>query len=487
VLVLACLAAAAAAQDAAVHAFTAPDGSRFVLLPRQAPPVVHWTVFTPTAPDDDPDGLDGLALAVARASLAGPFAFGSRDRAAEEELLGRIEAHERRISLLLRAGRDVPAELSEALRADTLQAMTVADSLAWERALRQAPASGPRLARTAGGTLLSLTAPVEAVGRVAQLLLARREGAALRGLFDELRAVRAELAAAAARHPWTAVRDELRSLAYGTLPAGRPSITRPEAFAPLSRAQAWQVWVRTQRPDRSVHVLTGGFEVEALAEALRASFASSALTADPWAPPWSAPEPRSERRSRLTQGALSGIALGLRPPAGADPDAVAIATEWLAGGEGSFLQRWLETDGAPASRPAATWPYPAPGPDALVLLEVAVEEEHALDPERVRLVFAEVDAALDAAAQKPPEDHELQLTRARLAAAHAAARATPEGLAAFVAVRCGAFGMPPDRALRPVDAVRDREVVEVLRAMLSPARRVRVTQEQTMREAEKAR
>ena len=46
---------------------TTPDGSRCILLPTAGPPIVNWVVFTPAGPLEDPEGLEGLAVAVARA------------------------------------------------------------------------------------------------------------------------------------------------------------------------------------------------------------------------------------------------------------------------------------------------------------------------------------------------------------------------------------------------------------------------------------
>lgn len=456
---------------------TTPDGSRFVLLPTAgAPPVVHWVLLTPAGTSEDPEGLDGLSIAVARASMAGTTRVGSRNRASEEDLLARIDENERRRTLLRGAGQQVPEALLNSLRADASQADSVADRLAWERSLRQVPASPSRLQRTPFATLLQLSAPADAVGRVAALLLARREEPILRGIHDELRGVRRELAAEAVDDAWTPLRDEVRSLAFGSHSAGRPSVTEVEGFQPLGRPQALEVFERTQRPERSLHVLTGGFDAEALTEVLVQSFAASMLSAEPFVQPQPPPEPRA-RTSRLTDGAITGIAIGLRVPDDADPDAVALAITWLAGGEESFLARRLFAQGVRTVGLRATYPFGGLGSAALALVEVGADPRDSDDRERAQRLFAEVDAALATVATDPPLPAELAAARSLLSADRATQCVAPDRLAVFLALRRAWFGLTPQRALRPLEAVDDAAVTATLRRVLAPERRVRVTQE----------
>lgn len=458
--------------------FTTPDGTRFVLLPTKGPPVIHWVIATPAGWTEDPEGLDGLAVAVARASLAGTTRVGSRNRATEEDVLARIEENERRRLLLQRAGQEVPESLLRTLQADKTQAEVVADRLAWERTLRRVPAGPSRLGRLPTATLLALSLPTGAVDRVAALLLARREEPMLRGLFDELRGVRTELVAEV--DAWTPLRDEVRSLAFSTHAAGRPSVTDVEAFEPVGRAAAMDVFVRTQRPERAVHVLTGGFAVEPVAKTLVRAFASSSLSRDPFVPPASPPEPRP-RTSELADGTLAGLAIGLRVPPNADPDAVALAVAWLAGGEHSFLARWLFAQKVRTGALRATFPAGGVWPHALAVIEIAADERDASDRERTKRLWTEVEAGLERAARDGPLPEELQLVRADLMAQRAPSLLSPDRLAAFVAVRCATLGMSSGQALRPLEATTDAAVTTALRALLAPQRRVRVTQELAVR------
>lgn len=471
------LVAALPAQDptgAGLRALTTPDGDRFLLLPTGGPAIVHWVIVTPAGSNEDPEGLDGLAVAVARASMAGTTRVGTRNRATEEDLLARVEENERKKALLQGSGQELPEALLRTLSQDRSQAEAVADRLAWERALRAVPAMPSRLSRTTNATVLELSAAAESVGRIAALLLARREEPILRGIHDELRGVRAEFLESA--DAWTSVRDEVRSLAYGAHPAGRASIADVEGFRPLSRAQALDVFVRTQRPDRTVHVITGGFDVEVLVATLVQAFAASVLTKEPFVPPPPLPAPRA-RTSRLTNGEMAGIAVACRVLPQADPDAVALAMTWLADGDESFLARWLFSQGVRAGLLRGTYPFGGVGSNTLALIEVGVEEGHAEDPERVQRLFAEVDAALAAALAQTPIAQELQAARAMLAADRAAMRVAPDRFATFLALRCASLELSPGRALQPLEKITDGDVIEVLRSMLAPERRVRVTQE----------
>lgn len=453
-----------------------PDGSRFLLHPTGGPGVVFWVVLSPAGPREDREGLEGLAAAVARASMSGTTRVGSRNRATENDLLARVEEHERRTAVLRRAGQSIPDELLNDLRQDASQADAIADRLAWERALRLAPADGSRLIARHDAVMLQLALPVESVHRVASLLAVRREEPVLRGVHDELRAVRLDSVRSAAAEPWSAVRDEVRALAYRAHPYARAALVDAFNHEPLTRAEALAVFRQTQRPDRVVHVLTGGFDPDAIVGQLNRAFATTALTAEPVPTERPAGLLRGERTSQVEAGRQAGLAIAYQPPPGSDHDAVAVLAEWLAGGEESYLARALFARGLRAADVRCTYPFPglhAP----LLLVEVQAELQDARDPTRLRRLFAEVDGALADVARVSPTAEELTVARGRLAAERSRGGSGPDVLAVLLAERWGLFGMSPAQAVRSVDAVTDAEVVALSKQTVVGDRRVRVTQE----------
>lgn len=472
---------AASARDAVApgqRVVRTPDGSRFLLHPTGGPDVVFWVMVSPAGPREDREGLEGLAAAVARASMSGTTRVGSRNRATENDLLARVEEHERRTAVLRRAGQAIPDELLNDLRQDAGQADAIADRLAWERSLRLAPADGSQLTLRHDAVLLQLAMPVESLHRVAALVAVRREEPVLRGVHDELRAVRFDAAQAAAAEPWSPLRDEIRALAYRAHAYARAGLTDPFAHEPLTRAEALAVFRQTQRPDRVLHVLTGGFDPDVVVPQLNRAFATTALCAEPVPAERPAGLLRGERTSEVDPGRQAGVAVAYQPPPGADPDVAAVLAEWLAGGEESYLSRALFARGVRPAVVQATYPFPgvhAP----LLLVEVQLEAADAKDQTRARRVFAEIDAALAEATKQPLSREELAVARGRLAAARAQRSAGPDLLAVSLAERWGLLGLSPAHAVRPIDQVTDAQVRELLQVTIVRDRRVRVTQERT--------
>lgn len=454
---------------------TTPDGCRFLLYPTGGPPVVSWVVRTPAGPVEERDGEEGLAFAVARAAMAGTGAIGSIDRAAEQDLLQRLDADEMRAMQLALAGQPPPPDLLAALASHRSAAVKVADPLAFERALRAAPAGASRLSQSPQAILLHLELPIEAVARVADLLVARREGAVLRGLYDEWRGVRVELAAANAADTWAAARDEVRWLAYRGHALGRPALGA--APAPTSRARAHEVFARTHRPERSRHVLVGGFDADAIEAVLMSAFSRSALPTDPLPLPPAIAPPRGELTGRILGGAFAGMAVACRTAPDSSTAAVSLAATWLADGDGSFLARTLRAKGLGVEEVRVTHPFPAASAAPFVLIEVRADARQGSDAGRRQALVTGVDVALNLAASATPTAAELSVVRARLGAHRLRQVRSHGGLATRLALHWEDDVADPLAALVPFEAQTDAMVLAALRGMLHRDRRVRVTQE----------
>lgn len=464
-----------ASTSSAPRIVTTPDGSRFLLYATGGPPVVSWVVRTPAGPVEERDGEEGLAFAVARASMAGTGTIGSIDRAAEQDLLQRLDADEMRAMQLALAGQPPAPDLVAALASHRAAAAKVADPLGFERALRAAPAGASRLSQSPQAILLHLELPIEAVARVADLLVARREGAVLRGLYDEWRAVRVELVAANAVDPWAAARDEVRWLAYRGHPLGRPALSA--APAPTSRARAHEVFARTHRPERSRHVLVGGFDPNAIEAVLMSAFARSDLPTDPLPLPPTIAPPRGELTGRILGGAFAGLAVACRTAPDSPTAAVSLAATWLADGDGSFLARTLRAKGLGVDEVRVTHPFPAASTAPFVLIEVRADARQGSDAGRRQALVTGVDVALASAASVTPTAAELSVVRARLGAHRLRQVRSPGGLATRLALHWEDDVADPLGALTPYEAQTDAMVIAALRGMLDRDRRVRVTQE----------
>lgn len=378
--------AAVGAAQAEATAFTAPDGTRFLLCPDPTAAAVHWAVASPIDLAQDPPGHEGLALAVARASLYGTWRIGSHDAAREKEALLWLEEACLR---MLRDPRDQVA--SEDVRRWDDAARELADRRAWLRAVAAAPAWRPELTAVGGAAVLTVTTTRAALPEVARLLVERREDAALRELPRAWMETFQERGRAHVADARRSVRAELLALTMPEQPGAR-AVEAPNP-APPTREQAAACWTASQHPTRVRNVLVGDFDVAEAQATLAAVFARSELVAPPTA---TATRPRpfaGVRRSSVAGVPSPVVALAWPLPAGLDGDTLAAAMLWLGGDDGAIARR-VRADGRAQARLALSGPWPS-APDGLGLLVVEASDPsgHAGLAEAVLAAFRAVVAA----------------------------------------------------------------------------------------------
>jgi len=344
-------------------AFTAPDGSRFVLVPDAAAPAVQWALATPADTADEPPGLEGLAVAVVRASLGGTWTTGSADPARERAAL---EALDRASAELLATPLDAAvrqrfADCDAAVR-------QLGDPAAYQRVLATLPAHRLEVVARDGYSVLVLTTVAQAIGAVGARLVERREQQALRGLGS------AWLHEVVARQglydvdPAAAVRAELLALAMPDHPASRAAERAGRGMP--NRAQALAVFGATQHPSRGVHVLVGDFDPADVRPVLERTFAATALPAPAAAAPPVRPI-QSLRRSTVPGVRVPMVALAWVLPDPGDPFVLAAAARWLGGGPDSSVGRALGKQNRASATVACSAPWPAVvGGRSLLLVEV---------------------------------------------------------------------------------------------------------------------
>ena len=379
--------AGAANTRAPVVAFTAPDGSRFVLVPHVVP-AVHWAVATFVEAGDEPRGLEGLAYTTARASLGGTWQTGSADVEKERQALADLD--EAWQSFLQRPG---DAAAAANLFQSTEIAAGLGDTAAFRRVLAAMPAHRPEVVEREPVCLFVLTTLPDAIGDVGRLLVDRREQQALR----ELQATwTLDLQRRSTSHfadPTAAVRAEVLALAMPNHVAAR-SLERPQPRGP-KRAEAMAVWESTQHPERTVHLLLGDFDPTAARETLSAVFAAPpSRRAERVAtqPPHAF---QSMRRSTVPGVKVPMVALAWVLPPIDDRFVLEAAVLWLGAGLDSHIGQELQRGGRSKAsvRCHAPWPRSVDGA-SLLLLEVT-------DPEGTdqlgELVMAAVRSAVAAA------------------------------------------------------------------------------------------
>ena len=412
------LATVAGAQEPAAPsgstALTTPDGSRFWLLPTTGAPLVHWAIASPCGPLVDPPGAPGLAAACALASLNGTWQVGSLDPVREAAALSALDQGETDLAAAPRVDGQPPPELAARVAQLRLAAAAAADRQAFRRVLMATPVQDVQEVVQGNAAVLSLTTTPDAIARVAQLLVDRREGQALRDVRAVFDRRGAEATAEWDRDPMAPLRAEALALAFpGTVLARAGD--RPPAGG-CSRTLAQSTWARTQHPAQTVHVLTGNFDVAAAAAQLRAAFASTALPPPPVDPPVT-PRPVTGIRRAIVPGAQHPAAVIGWCLRGTERSAeLACLVRWFGDGAESWLGQQLQQRGRLQIALACRAPWPGPPGQALLLLE-------AEDPAGGNPALAdEILALCRAGVKKAPRPGELE--RAHAAALAAWERAT---------------------------------------------------------------
>ena len=348
-----------------------PDGSRFVLIADPSLPHVHWAVATWTDGSCDPDQLPGLSQVTHRLSLGGTFRTGSRDPVRERAALSALdEAWQQK---MLRPGDEAA---SAAVRTCDDAAQQLADPTTFPRVMAALPVHRPELVDRGATSALVLTTIPNAIGDVGALLVERREDQALRGLPQQWMEFLVTRLQQHATDPLAILRYELLALVMPSHPFA-PQLERPPFVAPR-RDAAVAAWQASQRPERTVHVLLGDFDADAVGKVLQSTFAATELPA--WTPP-ATPTMRlltGTRRSQVPNCPLPTVALAWVLPPIQDRFVLAAAAHWLGEGPDSCLGRELVRTGRTGATVRCVAPWP-PTIDGQSLLTIEITDPSGID------------------------------------------------------------------------------------------------------------
>jgi len=439
----------------------AQDGSQFMLMPTGGPPVVHWVTLIPAGIKEDPPGLEGISLALARASLAGTHALGSEDPLKEAAAVARARnlARQRTTD----GGKD-PAV--EALLAQAeAEVRRLARPLAWETALRAAPSSGSHLRVVTGAVLLEVTTTTRALRRVAELLKDRRDRALLRGVRNHFEQVQAERKSRFEQDPRTALRRRVLAKVHGDHPF--------ERFYALGQAKnltfeaATNVYQRLSDPKRSCNVLAGGFDADAVEAVLKQVFEQAPKQAPRVALPRLQGDHRpAEQAAGATRDTL---ALGCPIPKTISAQDLVVFAVWLAGDQDSYLADALRARGHPRVRVRATAPFPGPG--GLLLVEITKPGAKLETDSKLRKDLEEI---LQKAMEQPPADVQLTRARQRFLAARARMLVSPGSMAVYMGQIWALTGQPPMAELNVESRVSGATIQKMCRQMFDEKNRTLV-------------
>jgi len=454
--------------------FRTPDGSRFVLIPTAGTSMIHWAQATPCSLLEDVPGFEGLTRAVHEQSLFGTTELGSRDPAREGFLAeGIVERRAALAQQLLRGVAPDPQDLAE-LAEWQKEILTLRDRGAYRRLVRSAPAQGPELSLSESTAVVLVSTDATGLRRVAELLLQRREDAALFGAGERFEQERLERIREWTEDPSARIRSEVAALAFLDGPLRRLGLA-PGSARVASTAAIQAAWHRSQHPARSVHVLVGDIEVAAVQAILNEVFDRTRLPAPEAAlPPLN--QERAQRQAALSGAPTAAVFIAMPVPT-VRPAVADAALRWLGQGDASALRVALVDAGLRDFQLAFRYPFP-PGlghraSEGMLLLEARMGPT---DPRAANIDFLRahlLKAVADARVQAPPPAA-LAVFNAALATEQNAKKRQPSELAVVLA-RALLEGQRPQDVLKPWQAVTEAECRAFLRDALAPARRIMVT------------
>lgn len=385
-LAVASLTAVAPGQQA--RFFRTGDGSAFLLVPVESHSV-NWVNLQPSGPREEPAGMQGLGLAIARASL-----FGS-------PLPGRAQD----------------------------------DALGWEKALRSTPASGSRIVQIADRVGIAVTFAEQSLERIARLLRVRTTRANLLGVTQQLNRVRKTRSQRLRAMPHLGIMR--RTL--GAFESARPLLTylAEHSTAPVSPATAQAFFRRTYSPDRSLNVITGKLRLDDVERQLKAIFELPRSVPPTPIPGTAATTPTTKARP----DAADTLMLGCPIPANLGAEALVsldLLVEYLAGDQHAYLPDHLRASGHPNVQVQARAPFPAAG--GIFLISVTKPGATLTEDDKLTV---HVEQALAKIATDKPDTVRLQRAIASLRAARSATLQQPEGLATLLARRWARTGTAP--------------------------------------------
>ena len=351
----------ARAAQRTTRSLTTPDGSRFLLVQDPQLRQVYWTLASWIDGRDDPPNLAGLTLATLRASLNGTWTTGSKDPAAEKAALTALD-----LAWQDRMTDPGNAKHGRALVQRDRDAAALCDQRAFGRVLAALPAHRPEIIERGGVAVFALTTVAPALPQLARLIVERREQQALRGLARSWLPNVMQRAEDYRAHPERRVQAELLALTTPTAPT--IALLEPPPIAAPRRAQALDAWAASQHPTQTVHVLYGGFELDAVADMLGVVFSETALHAPARAAERAPRRLAAQRRSVIPGLPADSVSLAWVLPSNLERWDVAVATRWLSEGPFARLKQLLRKD-RPKLEVSAVAPWPRGAQPGLLRLD----------------------------------------------------------------------------------------------------------------------
>jgi predicted Zn-dependent peptidase len=396
-----------------VHEEHFENGLTLLMLERHAAPTVSAYISFRVGGANEGHRNRGVAHLLEHMLFKGTKTLGTRDYAAEQPLLARIEDVGRRIDRLKNDSAAEPAEL-EALRTRLRELQqehkqyVVKDE--FSRIYAENGGVGYNAFTSKDQTTYLISLPANKLELWASIESDRLRNSVLREFYTEREVVREERRRSYESNPSGLLYEALIANAYTVHPYRNPVIGWDSDIANLSLAEARDFFSRYYRPINMIITLVGDFEAEE-ARTLVKKYFSDIPPGTP-VPPVIDIEPpqRGEKRVTVNFDAEPGLSIAFHKPTMPHQDdyCADLLTDILAGGATSRLYKRLVVEEQLASNVRI---YGAPGSRHDNLLVIRATPRH---PHTVAEVEAAIYAELDKLKREPVSIAELKRARNRL-------------------------------------------------------------------------
>ncbi len=329
------------------------NGMTFLLYPTRRAPIVSGVIRYDVGGKDEKPGQTGIAHMFEHMAFKGSSRIGTRDYAAEREVLDRLEAEALRLNELRRRldRPDHDREQLEAELAATLQRLAELQAEAgqyvvsneFDEIYNREGGTGMNAMTSADATTYFISLPANRLELWARMESERLLDPVMREFYSERSVVQEERRMRRDNSPVSQLWDLTLAVAFQASPYAYPVIGWEDDIARLTATEAREFYRTHYTPDRAVGVIVGDIDVDQTAQLLRDTFGRIPPRPDDLILPRIPSEPPQNglRRAQLALDAQPTLLMGWHKPSAPHPDDLRaeLLMQVVSGGRSA---RWFE-------------------------------------------------------------------------------------------------------------------------------------------------
>ena len=396
-----------------VREITLDNGMRLVILPRSGAPTVSFVARFNVGGVNERLGTTGIAHLLEHMLFKGTTSVGTKDIDAERELFPLMDAaHDSLVEAHATGDSARVSSLSQRIAALEDSARVFIESNEFDRILTRAGAQGLNATTTSESTTYFVELPANRAELWFVLEADRLLNPVFREFYSERDVVMEERRLRVDTSPAGALLETHLAAAFTMHPYGVPVVGYMSDLEVLNRQDVETYYRRFYGPNNAVVGIVGDVDADQIEEWAREYLGPVPRGEEPPSVLAVEPEQRGERRVRLEWDAEPRLRIGWHVPAGAHPDAPALAilTTVLTGGRTSRLYRRLVLEDRVATAVFSTL---GPGSRFPQLLQI---DATPLTPHTTGEVESLIYEEIELLALEGPTQNELERVRNQISA-----------------------------------------------------------------------